>query len=317
MPKLVTTVQHFLCYNRNKRGRGLSVQRAMTSNKRYSQHANRAMAHARTLARQLHHSHIDSTHLLIGILREEGSVGCNILADLDLDLRRVEKAFFQLEHSSDELINSLPSYTQPLLESLRLADDESRWLGQSRVGTEHLLLGLARSSDPVLLDLLHWLGVSPEQIRRRVRRLLQEGITEINLEQAKRVARLSELSRRVLNATEQYAEKMGHRYVGLAHLLLVLCRERRSICARLLREAGIDDAALEANLIKPHPATGGMLEDVIDRAVDQAERFGSHYTGTDHLLLTLALDRRGVRLLRKYGADPNYLIQQLNKYLTK
>ena len=40
---------------------------------------------------------------------------------------------------------------------------------------------------------------------RRLRRLLNEGITEINLETAKRMARFSELSRRVLNAAEKLA----------------------------------------------------------------------------------------------------------------
>src|SRR5439155_23009640 len=175
----------------------------------------------------------------------------------------------------------------------RLAADESRWLGQHSVRTEHLLLRMAREREQSLLALLPALEISPEQNRRRARRLLQEGITEISVEQAKRVARLSELSRRVLNAAEQIAEQMGHKHVGLAHLLLVLSGERRSICARLLRESGLDAAALEANLIKPHPATGGMLEDVIDRAVDRAESLGSHYTGTDHLLLSLAQNPRG------------------------
>jgi len=200
---------------------------------------------------------------------------------------------------------------------LLLAGDESRWLGQHYIGTEHILLGLARSNEEPLLALLHVLEISPEQIRRRVRRLLQDGITEISIEQAKRVARLSELSRRVLNGAEQIAEKMGHKNVGLAHLLLALARERRSVCARVLREAGLDDAALEANLIKPRPATGGMLEDVIDRAVDRAESFGSHYTGTDHLLLSLASDPRGARLLHKYGADTQLIVQQMRDYLSR
>ncbi len=83
------------------------------------------------------------------------------------------------------------------------------------------------------------------------------------------------------------------------------------------RESGLDDVALETNLTKVHPATGGMLEDVIDRAVDRAESFGSHYTGTDHLLLSLASDPRGARLLRKYNADPQFIVQQLRDYLSK
>jgi ATP-dependent Clp protease ATP-binding subunit ClpA len=293
----------------------------MATDKRYSQHARRAMTHARLLAKRHAHPSVDSTHLLIGILHEDGSIGCSILQDLDMDLRRTERAFRQLPREFPSArpratnTTTLPM-TPSLQESLTLATDEARWLGQHYVGTEHFLLGMARESEQSLLALLHALEISPEQIRRRARRLLQEGITEISVEQAKRVARLSELSRRVLNAAEQIAEQMGHKHVGLAHLLLVLSGERRSICARLLRDSGLDAAALEANLIKPRPATGGTLEDVIDRAVDRAESFGTHYTGTDHLLLSLAQNPRGARLLRRYGANPQSLVKQLRSVLS-
>jgi ATP-dependent Clp protease ATP-binding subunit ClpA len=290
--------------------------RSMTTNSRYSQHARRALNHARALAKEHAHAFVDSTHLLIGILGEEGSIGCNILQDLQMDARRTERAFSQL-HKPSQKMSGTPTLTEPLHEALLLAGDESRWLGQHYVGTEHMLLGLARSNEESLLALLHLLEISPEQIRRRVRRLLQEGITEISIEQAKRVARLSELSRRVLNGAEQIAEKMGHKHVGLAHLVLVLARERRSISSKMLRESGLDDIALEADLTKARPAMGGMLDDVIDRAVDRAESFGSHYTGTDHLLLTLASDPRGARLLRKYGAEPLQIAQQMREYLSK
>ena len=139
----------------------------------------------------------------------------------------------------------------------------------------------------------------------------------MNIEEAKRDVRLSELSRRVLTGAEQLAERLGHRRVGLAHLLLIMARERRSICAKLLREAGLDDVQLEKSLTKARPVTGGQLEDLIDLAVASVEDFGSHYTGTDHLLLTFATDPRGARLLRRYGANPRIIMQRLQKELSK
>jgi ATP-dependent Clp protease ATP-binding subunit ClpA len=299
----------------------------MTASNRYSQHARRALAQARSLARQYGQSHVDSTYLLLGILREESSIGSGLLLDLQLDLRRTERAFIQIHNLPSDPPKSLPrnpavfintpAFTNALEEVITLAADEAEGLGQQYIGTEHLLLGIARSDEAPLIALLRALEISPEQIRRRARRLLQEGITEISAEQAKRVARLSELSRRVLNGAEQIATRLGHKRIGLAHLLLVLARERRSVCAKLLRDAGLDDAALETALSKPRPATGGPYEDVIDRAVDRAERFGSHYTGTDHLLLTLARDPRGARLLRKYHADPRAVVKQLEAMLAK
>lgn len=282
---------------------------------RYSQHARGALNRARALAKQCAHAYLDSTHLLLGILYEEGSVGCNILHDLQFDLRRTERAFRQLPRAADWA--TTPDATAGLQDALFQAARESHGLGQKYVGTEHLLLGMIRQGETLFMSMLHTLDVNPEQIRRRVQRLVQAGITEIDFEQAKRIARLSELSRRVLYGAEQMASSLGHSGAGLPHLLLVLARERRSICARILSEHRLDQTALEADLAAmaaPEPAVT-TLDDLIDQAVDRAESFGSHYTGTEHLLLSLVHDPRGARLLSRYGVQPGFLAQQMRDYL--
>ncbi|MCZ7547275.1 MAG: hypothetical protein M5R40_28815 [Anaerolineae bacterium] len=57
---------------------------------------------------------------------------------------------------------------------LEYAVDEARKMGHHYIGTEHLLLGLVRQPEGVALDVLKRLGVSPEQVRRQTRRVLQE-----------------------------------------------------------------------------------------------------------------------------------------------
>jgi ATP-dependent Clp protease ATP-binding subunit ClpC len=57
---------------------------------------------------------------------------------------------------------------------LEYAVDEARRLGHHYIGTEHLLLGLVRYGEGVANDVLRKLGVTPEQIRRQTRRVLQE-----------------------------------------------------------------------------------------------------------------------------------------------
>jgi ATP-dependent Clp protease ATP-binding subunit ClpA len=173
---------------------------------RYSQHARGALSRARALAKQCAHAYLDSTHLLLGILYEEGSVGCNILHDLQFDLRRTERAFRQLPRAADW--TTTPDTTAGLQDALFQAARESNGLGQKYVGTEHLLLGMIRQGETLFMSMLHTLDVNPEQIRRRVQRLVQAGITEIDFEQAKRIARLSELSRRVLYGAEQMASSL-------------------------------------------------------------------------------------------------------------
>src|SRR5512140_1993802 len=110
----------------------------MATDRRYSQHARRAMAHARLLARKHAHPFIDSTHLLVGILHEDGSIGYSILQELDMDLRHTERAFRQIPREPLDKTAVNPPLTAVLHDSLELAADEARWLGQHYIGTEHM-----------------------------------------------------------------------------------------------------------------------------------------------------------------------------------
>jgi ATP-dependent Clp protease ATP-binding subunit ClpC len=47
-------------------------------------------------------------------------------------------------------------------------------MGHHYIGTEHLLLGLVRQGEGVAIEVLRRLGVTPEQVRRQTRRILQE-----------------------------------------------------------------------------------------------------------------------------------------------
>jgi ATP-dependent Clp protease ATP-binding subunit ClpC len=159
------------------------------------------------------------------------------------------------------------------------------------------------------------LDVSPEQVRRYVRRALSDGLTEFNLQDAKRNARLSELSRRVINAAEQMAVSLDHHTVGLGHLLLMLALEPRSPTSALLRECGLDEARVRQGLDRRDPGLLLSVETVLERAFDRAQRMGSHYTGTEHLLLTVAQDEAGAALLRQYGVDPEDVCRRLERHL--
>ena len=57
---------------------------------------------------------------------------------------------------------------------LELAIEEARRMGQHYISTEHLLLGIARENKGAAIEVLRKFGISPEQIRRQTRRMLQE-----------------------------------------------------------------------------------------------------------------------------------------------
>ena len=72
-------------------------------NNRYSQHARRVLNQARYLAQNYQHDAVDTDHLLVGTLREKGSLGSQVLRDLEIDLRRAELEVRVLHTVTDPL----------------------------------------------------------------------------------------------------------------------------------------------------------------------------------------------------------------------
>lgn len=282
----------------------------MTVHNRYSHHARRALTHARLLVTRLQHPAMDTAHLLLGVLLTKGSIGCRVLTDLELNADRAEAYLYGL-YPQVEMPLANPDHTPALDEVLALAADESAWLSHHYIGTEHLLLGITRTNAGEASQLLRQLGASSEQLRRRVRRALTEGQTELELNRVKRDARLSELSRRVINAAEQMAIALDHPTVGLGHLLLVLSLETRSPTAVLLQAHGLNPQRLNDGLKMGDPLLLPSIEGLLGRVLEEAEKVGSHYTGTEHLLLTLTLEPAGITLLLTYGIQPDRLRRSL------
>ena len=57
---------------------------------------------------------------------------------------------------------------------IELAIDEARRLGHNYIGTEHLLLGLAREGEGIAAGVLQSLGLDLDRIRHEVIRVLAE-----------------------------------------------------------------------------------------------------------------------------------------------
>ena len=272
----------------------------MGSYNRFSHHAQRALTHAGLLVQRFHHPRVDTGHLLVGVLLSKGSLGHAVLVDLDLHPEPAQTHLESLTLPLDHPVEDPPN-DAALDIALELAADESHWLGHHYIGTEHLLLGITRTNIGNASDLLRAVGIPADLVRRRVRRALNDGVREDTLERARHDARLSELSKRVLNAAEQMAVQMDHETVGLGHLLVILHRERRATTARLLQTCDLDRELVEQRLQKRDAAAFISLEDVLFEAVEYAQNQGSHYTGTEHLLWGILAHPVGEHLLHHCG----------------
>jgi len=141
---------------------------------RFTQRARRVLSLAQEEAERMQHSHIGTEHLLLGLMREEGGVAGRVLRELGLRQVQVEQLVEKLTNA-----NKRPGVTRMDLSPatkkvLELAVDEARRMGHHYIGTEHLLLGLVRHPEGVAMDVFKELRISPDEIRRQTRRVLQE-----------------------------------------------------------------------------------------------------------------------------------------------
>ncbi|MCA9911707.1 MAG: hypothetical protein KC496_00095 [Anaerolineae bacterium] len=280
----------------------------------YSHHARRALTHAELLAREFRHPRQDTAHLLVAVMLAEGSLGAQAMQGFDLPMPVARVYLKRLMPILEEPPDPVPE-DQSFTKALEQAADEAGWLDSHYIGTEHLLLGITRTNLGNAIRLLHLVEITPEQVRRRLRSLISDGQAEFSLEALRANARLSELSRRVLNAAEQQALALDHPEIGVGHLLLALAQERRGITSAFLKQSGLEVEKLQFEIKSPSPELFISIESIVQRAIDQAEKFGSHYVGADHLLLALSLEEQGVILLQRYQTSPEKIRRLLEKHL--
>nr|WP_236822305.1 ATP-dependent Clp protease ATP-binding subunit [Anaerolinea thermolimosa] len=143
---------------------------------RFTQRARRVLSLAHQEAERLRQNAIGTEHLLLGLVQEDGGIAGRVLRELGLEPDRVREMVEKLsgygQYRGGKI--DLSPGTQQVLE---YAIEEARRMGHHYIGTEHLLLGLVRSTDGLGMEVLRKLGVTAEQIRRQTRRILQESST--------------------------------------------------------------------------------------------------------------------------------------------
>jgi ATP-dependent Clp protease ATP-binding subunit ClpC len=124
---------------------------------------------------------------------------------------------------------------------------------------------------------------------------------------SKHLSRLNEHAQQVLALAREEALSFNHQYIGTEHLLLGLLREQDGLAALALEKLGVTLDAVRAAVEKKIGRGDQPVQEEIDYvprarkvlslALDEAERQGSGYVRTEHILLGIVRDGGGV------GAD--------------
>ena len=133
----------------------------------------------------------------------------------------------------------------------------------------------------------------------------------------------SEKANMALNKAMEFAEDLGHTYIGSEHILLGLCDGADSVAGRLLSSKGITYRKLSETVSRTVGA--GMPTElnptdftprskhIIESALSLANSLKQSLAGTEHLLLSICREGNGYacQLLSLSGVSPQSLINDL------
>ena len=128
---------------------------------RFTKKAQEALNHAAETATMLGHGYIGSEHLLLGLIKAEGSLASSILIDNDVTDEKITNLVYQLIAPDSNISVKEPAgYTPRVRRILENASKEAIRFKSELIGTEHILISIIKETESVAARLLNTIGVS-------------------------------------------------------------------------------------------------------------------------------------------------------------
>jgi ATP-dependent Clp protease ATP-binding subunit ClpC len=146
-------------------------------------------------------------------------------------------------------------FTDQSRRAVVLAQDESRRLNHSYIGTEHLLAGLSREERGAARRALESTGITVEAVRGAIETLVGRG-----KQAPPGHIPFTPPAKKCLELGLREAVKLGHHHIGTGHLLLGLIRSD-SVAVQVLGELGADVGQLHERVMQEtlgHPEGGDL-----------------------------------------------------------
>jgi ATP-dependent Clp protease ATP-binding subunit ClpC len=215
------------------------------------------------------------------------------------------------------LVGMFERFTDRAREVVGVGHDEAHLMRHAHVGTEHLLVALARVGDEEAGALLHRHGLTGEQARAEVVRLVGMG-------DAVRQGELpfTPAAHDALKEAVGEAMRLGHEHADPAHVLLAILRQPDAVARRILLAAGAAPRDVRADLVRRlgerAPAAPVRAPDARDAV---GVRLGPELIGelgnprVDGRVLLALLERRGAvaAWLRERGVDEQAVRRMLGE----
>jgi ATP-dependent Clp protease ATP-binding subunit ClpA len=139
---------------------------------RFTERARQVVVLAQDEARALKHNYIGTEHILLGLLREQEGLAARVLESFDVTVEEVRAQVARIVGQGDEVTTGQIPFTPRAKNVLELSLREALSLRHEYIGTEHILLGVARDHEGLAARILRDFDADAERIRNEVVRRL-------------------------------------------------------------------------------------------------------------------------------------------------
>jgi ATP-dependent Clp protease ATP-binding subunit ClpC len=129
-------------------------------------------------------------------------------------------------------------FTDRARKVMQLANQEAARFNQQCIGTEHILLGLAKEGAGVAANVLKNLGIDFYKLRQKVEKQIQHGPDPDEHERIAGPLPHSPQAKKIIENAVDASCQLNHKYVGTEHILLGLLRQEESVAAQVLTSLG-------------------------------------------------------------------------------
>ncbi|MBD3291290.1 MAG: AAA domain-containing protein [Armatimonadia bacterium] len=215
---------------------------------RFTHRARRAILIAHDEASQMRMHLIGTEHLLLGLIRLGEGMAAEILRSLNVDLGQLRSDLRRnIDMGSEDQPSNEISFTPEAQRVLQLAYGQARELNDHHIGTEHILLGLAREGRGAAYRTLRRHNVEAARVRSAILNLAR-GDDEEGDEDGSETPTLDHFSRDLTElAREGELDPIIGRGLELERVVQILCRRTKNNPC-LIGDAGVGKTAIAEGL---------------------------------------------------------------------
>ncbi|MAP99566.1 MAG: Clp protease ClpC [Flavobacteriaceae bacterium] len=132
------------------------------------------------------------------------------------------------------------NFSSRVKDVITFSKEEALRLGHDFIGTEHLVLGLIRNGKGKAIDVLNFLGVDLNELRRKVESLNPINFDNESKDQSKKNLHLTRQAERALKTTFLEAKLFQSSIINTAHLLLCILRNENDPTAKIFNNMEVN-----------------------------------------------------------------------------